>query len=117
MNKALERAQSELATIIEDEMRQKEKQLELQGTILRETKNKIEELHLEIRSLQHTWTAGERKLQRITDMGGKILEVSPWTARWELLNEVHCEFWTAPEHRMGYRQLTIEEAFRLSGYG
>jgi hypothetical protein len=117
MNKALDRAQNELATLIEEEMRQKERRLELQGTILRETKSKIEDLHLEIRSLQDTWTAGERKLQRITDMGGRILEVAPWTVTWELYHEVHCEFWSAPEYRPGHRQLTIEEAFRLSGYG
>jgi hypothetical protein len=117
MQKALDRYRNQFAEIIEEQMRDKERQLELNGQIHQQIKEKIEDLHLEIHILQHTWTAGERKLERITAMGGRILEVPPWTLRWELYNEVHCQLWSAPEHRPGYRQLTIEEAFQLRGYG
>jgi hypothetical protein len=56
-------------------------------------------------------------IQRITDTDGRIIEISPWSVKWEIYREVHCEFWSAPEHRPGYRQRTMEEAFQLSEYG
>jgi hypothetical protein len=111
MQRALERNENHLATLIENEIRQNERQLEVDGEIRQATKEKIDNLHIDISSLQDTWARGEEKLQRITDMGGRILEVGPWFVRREKFNEVHCEFGSAPEDRIGYRQITIDSFF------
>jgi hypothetical protein len=54
MNKALDRAQNELATLIERDIREKEHEIERQGRLLQELKEKIQDLHFDIRTLQNT---------------------------------------------------------------
>jgi regulator of sigma D len=114
MQRALEQNKNELAIALEAEIKEKEHQLEAYGEFLQRTKDKIEDLHVEIRVPNETWTMGEMKLERIAWIWGRVEQITTWFVRWTDRNDyVHCENWTAPERGTRLRQLTIEGAFLL----